>query len=242
MTFLGMLQGHFSAGQGLELLLRILVATVCGWLVGIERSRRFKDAGIRTHALVAGAAAAMMVISKYGFLEMLELQAGAEGARTADPSRMAAQVISGVGFLGAGAIYRDRRFATRGLTTAAGIWAVAGVGMAVGSGMYAVGLFTTAVIFALQALTHRFPYGSEKSWLAQLELTLLDRDGAFAAMQEEWKATGVRVTESDISRGTDGLVRCLLTIRVSDRAQTERLLNRLTGNPLVQSIRLHEDD
>ena len=114
--------------------LRMIIAGCCGFVIGLERKNRSKEAGVRTHAVVACASALMMVISKYGFSDTA---ANIAGMRGADGARIAAQVVSGIGFLGAGMIFVHKNTIT-GLTTAAGVWATAGVGLAIGAGMYVV--------------------------------------------------------------------------------------------------------
>lgn len=128
----------------LDLTLRLIVATLCGFGIGFERKTRSKEAGIRTHAIVALAAALMMLISKYGFPE----------SDVRDSARIAAQVVSGIGFLGAGIIFY-RRDMLHGLTTAAGIWATAGIGLAIGAGMVATGIISTVILLVLQIFLHR---------------------------------------------------------------------------------------
>ena len=115
-----------------ELVVRLVVAGLLGGLIGAEREYRAKVAGTRTHLLVAIGAALMMIVSRYGF--------GGQG----DPSRVAAQIVSGIGFIGAGAIMVQRH-AVHGLTTAAGIWVAAGIGMAAAAGMYAIAVSATAL-------------------------------------------------------------------------------------------------
>ncbi len=128
---------------------RIVVAGICGIFIGLERRNRSKEAGVRTHFVVACASALMMVISKYGFGDIVSV-----GGRGADGARLAAQVVSGIGFLGAGMIFVHKNTVT-GLTTAAGIWATSGVGLAVGAGMYAIGIVTSALIVIAQILLHK---------------------------------------------------------------------------------------
>lgn len=125
-------------------IVRLLVAILCGSLIGFERKARSKEAGIRTHAIVCLAASLMMIISKYAFLDLTEAP---------DASRIAAQIVSGIGFLGAGIIVY-RRDVMHGLTTAAGIWATAGIGMAIGSGFYVVGISATLFLLVLQVVFH----------------------------------------------------------------------------------------
>lgn len=132
--------------------LRLLLACVCGGMIGYERTNRGKGAGIRTHSIVALASALMMIISKYGFADTI---IGENGIRGADGARIAAQVVSGVGFLGAGMIYFNRSHSVKGLTTAAGIWATSGVGLALGAGMYAIGIIASVMVVMLQIFLHR---------------------------------------------------------------------------------------
>ena len=108
---------------------RLILASCCGLCIGIERTNRLKDAGIRTHLIVCMGAALMMLVSKYGFFDVSPLTEFFK----ADVSRVASSVVSGVGFLGAGIIFERNRSVT-GLTTAAGIWTTAGIGMAMGAG------------------------------------------------------------------------------------------------------------
>ena len=118
--------------ETVEMVLRLALAGVLGGLIGAEREYRGKVAGTRTHLLVALGAALMLLVSKFGF--------GGVG----DPGRVAAQIVSGIGFIGAGAIMVDRH-SVHGLTTAAGIWVSAGIGMATAAGMYVVAVATTVL-------------------------------------------------------------------------------------------------
>ena len=127
-----------------ELTLRLLVSAICGYIIGFERNTHKKEAGIRTHIIVAIASCLMMEISKYGFSDIGDF----------DGARLAAQVVSGIGFLGAGMIFVQKN-SVKGLTTAAGIWATSGIGMAVGGGMYVIGIVTTLLIMFLQILFHK---------------------------------------------------------------------------------------
>lgn len=123
-----------------EMILRLLLAGVLGALIGFERRSHFKEAGLRTHFVVSLGSALIMLVSKYGFNDL-------EGVTSVglDPSRVAAQVVSGIGFLGAGTIIVEHQY-VRGLTTAAGLWATAGIGLAIGAGMYIPGASATLLI------------------------------------------------------------------------------------------------
>lgn len=124
-------------------LIGIALSLLLGFAIGLERKFRAKEAGIRTHTIVCVGAALVMVVSKYAF----------DDVQAYDAARIAAQVVSGVGFLGAGIIvYRHNEI--HGLTTAAGVWATAGVGLAAGGGMYIVATASTLLIIAVQCLLH----------------------------------------------------------------------------------------
>lgn len=135
----------------LDFALRLFVAGAMGVLIGLEREYRAKEAGYRTHFLVALGSALMMIVSQYGFTEVLKTD-----LIRVDPSRIAAQVVSGIGFIGAGTIILQKQI-VRGLTTAAGIWATSGIGLAVGAGMYAIGIAATLlVLLGLETLSYFF--------------------------------------------------------------------------------------
>lgn len=136
-----------------ELVLRLVVAAVLGAAIGVEREWRAKEAGLRTHQLVALGSCLFMVVSQYGF-DLSSIAAmqktGFGGSVGVDVSRVAAQIVSGVGFLGAGVIVLHKQFVV-GLTTAAAIWTTAAIGVAVGGGLYAVAAAATAlVLFGLE--------------------------------------------------------------------------------------------
>jgi putative Mg2+ transporter-C (MgtC) family protein len=133
----------------LHIVLRICLATMLGAIVGIERERSERAAGLRTHAMVALGAAAFMLASAFGFKDVLGTP-----AVVLDPSRIAAQVVTGIGFLGAGTIIFQHQM-IRGLTTAASIWVVASIGMAVGSGMYVLSLSGTGLTLVVLATLER---------------------------------------------------------------------------------------
>lgn len=135
--------------------LRLLVAAGLGAVIGFERERLDRGAGLRTHALVCVASALLTVISAYGFEDVLR----ANRTVAIDPTRIAAQIVTGIGFLGAGLIVL-RKNTVYGLTTAASVWAVAAIGMAVGAGMYLPAVITTAlmlvILLGLKPLEQRF--------------------------------------------------------------------------------------
>jgi putative Mg2+ transporter-C (MgtC) family protein len=142
-------------GQGWLQIVELTLAFVLCALIGIEREVRQKSAGLRTHTLVGVSAALIMLISKYGFMDILSY-----GRVVLDPSRVAAQVVSGIGFIGGGVIFM-RRDVVRGLTTAASIWFTAALGMACGAGLFVLSIATTVgyflIMLALPVLAQRLP-------------------------------------------------------------------------------------
>ena len=155
-----------------ELLLRVGLACILGWLIGNERKNRNKSAGTRTHAIVAFGSALAMVVSKYGFQDMPDY----------DAARVAAQVVSGVGFLGAGIIF-VRNNLVNGLTIAAGLWATASVGLAMGSGLYVVGIAAAVLLILMQTITHRVAYLAKVASSGVIRLTLVQEADAVKNMR-----------------------------------------------------------
>ena len=128
----------------------------------LDREYRAKEAGYRTHFLVSLGSALIMIVSQYGFMEIIKI----EGIDL-DPSRVAAQVVSGIGFIGAGTIIFQKQI-VRGLTTAAGIWATSGIGLAVGAGMYWLGISATILtLIGLEALSYLFKSIGMKSSMVE---------------------------------------------------------------------------
>jgi len=145
-----------------EFILRIFVAAILGGLIGLEREYRSKEAGFRTHFLVALGSALFMLVSAYGFggVEMSE-------AHRWDVSRIASQVVSGIGFIGAGTIiFRKSENMVSGLTTAAGVWVVAAIGLACGGGMYRLAIASTVLVLtgleAFNYFLHKFDQHTHK--------------------------------------------------------------------------------
>lgn len=138
------LSRNFDAILEVRHLIAIILACLCGWAIGHERKSRNKQAGIKTHVIVALTSTLMMLISKEAFLDTSKF----------DTARVAAQVVSGISFIGGGIIYmRDMRVS--GVTTAAGLWATSGIGMAIGGGFWFFGSVCCAVVVIVQLLTHR---------------------------------------------------------------------------------------
>lgn len=177
--------------RDLELLLRIFVAMILGMLIGNERKNRLKSAGMRTHALVALGSALMMVVSKYGFTDTVQ----------GDGARLAAQVVSGVGFLGAGMIF-VRHNLVSGLTTAAGVWTTAGIGLTIGAGMYLIGIFSALLMVVMQNLSHKIPYFSNVAASGVIRITIQNKVGAVEEierllMKKKINIQGVQIQKTE---------------------------------------------
>ena len=175
--------------QELEYLLRIFLAMILGMLIGNERKNRMKSAGMRTHALVALGSALMMVVSKYGFSDT------AQG----DGARLAAQVVSGVGFLGAGMIF-VRNNLVSGLTTAAGVWTTAGIGLTIGSGMYFVGISSALLLVAMQSISHRIPIFSSAASGGRIRMTVAGKEGAVGEIRQFLLDQGIDIHGIQINK------------------------------------------
>ncbi|MFC6081176.1 MgtC/SapB family protein [Sphaerisporangium aureirubrum] len=167
-------------------------------VIGLEREVRQKAAGLRTHTVVGFAAALIMIVSKFGFGDVLGQHV------TLDPSRVAAQIVSGIGFLGAGLIF-VRRDAVRGLTTAAAVWLTAAVGMAAGAGLWMPAVVVTfgylVAMLLLTPLADHLP--RSKYAPSRLRMTYLDRRGALRRVLEECTRRGFTVSELSIEHPPD---------------------------------------
>jgi putative Mg2+ transporter-C (MgtC) family protein len=184
-----------------ESLLRLALAAALGGLIGIERELREREAGLRTHLLVALGSALFTIVSAYGFHAFLT---SGQSVIRADPTRIAAQIVTGIGFLGAGAIIRQG-LSVRGLTTAATLWVVAAIGLAAGAGYYSAAVITTAlVLFSLYPLRiaayrvlHRFR--PEEARL----LVELHAGASPGAVIDQVERSGARIETMEVSQEGD---------------------------------------
>lgn len=204
----------------LKILLDLLLSVLLGFLIGFERKLRSKEAGIRTHTIVSFGAALMMVVSKYAF--------GSE----ADSARVAAQIVSGIGFLGAGMIvYRQHE--VKGLTTAAGVWATAGIGMACGGRLYVVALGATAILIAAQCLFH-LPYRvfrSKKTYSVKIEFLQTDEENL--KIKELF---GTDRFNHLVLKRQDGKLICSAKLNTETEYSSARLNAIIAENPFIISV------
>ena len=220
-------EAALTAFDNLEFFIRIVLAAALGALVGLERSKRQKEAGVRTHCIIACTSALFMILSKYAFVDLV----GVDGLRGADPARIAAQVVSGIGFIGAGTIIIHRQL-VRGLTTAASLWATAGIGLAAGAHMYIVaGAATALTLFGLEVLTLVFGgLGRRRTMIVFSASKKEFIDAMFERLES--KDYSVISYEVETQRTSDGVVhRATIVIRAKGQASEEGYIDLLRANP-----------
>ncbi len=207
---------------------RLLLACVCGGMIGYERTNRGKGAGIRTHIIVALASALMMLVSKYGFGDM------ASGG--GDGSRIAAQVVSGVGFLGAGMIYFNGRHSVKGLTTAAGIWATSGVGLALGAGLYLMGILTAVMIVAMQRLLHKNFKMLQLPNEEILKVVITDEKESLEYLHNVLDRYEIVITKFSFTRADDYTVEVEMHINVPPTTDYNRLIETFQESKCFKAV------
>lgn len=216
----------FLMKHEVNLIFRMFVACVCGVLIGYERKNRAKEAGIRTHCIVACTSAMMMIISKYGFFDLIR---GAQfpGADVKlDPSRMAAGIITGIGFLGSGMIYIQRG-AMKGLTTAAGVWATLGIGMAFGAGMYVIGIAATGLVLLTQFLFHS--NGSKLTVIHKsktLKIYGVSEEHFQKRVEEELKEMNISVSDVSITKNFENEFDYSFYLDIPNNINEEELMRK----------------
>lgn len=201
-----------------RILLDILLAVVLGFAIGIERRLRSKEAGIRTHTIVCVGSALMMTVSKYAFGD------------AADSARVAAQIVSGVGFLGAGMIVYKRN-EVHGLTTAAGVWATAGVGMACGARLYYIASGATIILIGAQFLFHASIFRNKRTYSVNIEFIQTERENKIIK--------GIFGTDRFnhlIIKRNDGRVIYSATLNTDKEFSSTKLNEIMAENPFILSI------
>lgn len=220
--------------DNLEFFVRIIVAGILGGIIGLERTKRQKDAGIRTHCIIAVASAVFMILSKYAFLDMVAVSS-VVGSKGVDPSRIASQVVTGISFLGAGVIFKNEKLSVKGLTTAAGVWGTAAIGMAVGSGLYWVGMLTTIALALIQWFFHRFSFGNN-FYVDQKLFIKMEED--FSLINEIKNMISSNDGEVICSATTrqDGYVMLDLTIRIEQRISFDQSIAFMQSHEKVKQF------
>jgi putative Mg2+ transporter-C (MgtC) family protein len=217
----------------LTYLFRIFLAACCGACIGFEREKRYKTAGIRTHILVALSSCMMMIVSKYGFYDVV----GTPGM-SLDVSRIAAGVVTAIGFLGAGVIF-VRKESITGVTTAAGLWATVGVGIAMGAGMYVLALFTTILMLLLQKLLHRPLKLFNTQLFGTIVVTLPREECNEQILEDTFTSRNVMIKNMKADRGTDGNVTLTLGVVFPSGFDKKAVLAQFLEIPFITSIEFY---
>ena len=231
-------------GQGWRQAGELGVALLLSGAIGLEREIRQKDAGLRTHILVGVGAALFMLVSKYGFTDVLE-----KGLIVVDPSRMAAQVVSGIGFLGAGLIF-VRRDSVRGLTTAASIWVTAAVGSAAGAGLLILATLSTGIYFIVTLLLPiaRRHLPQAAAGTSTLRVRYPDGHGILRRVLNETTQRGFIIDDlatepvtdpagvSAARQADDGPAMVVVTMHVHGKRPVSELVSALTELDLVDVV------
>jgi len=217
-----------------DMIIRLCLGFLAGAIIGFERSSRRQVAGLRTHILIATGSTMLMLLSIY-------LPQNLSPNGTGDPGRIAAQVVSGIGFLGAGAIMRLGNN-VRGLTTAASIWFVAAVGLLIGSGMFlvagiaiALGLITLMLLHTLERKV--FPSGQFKL----LEITYKDNKASTKEAIDIVKNSGIQIQSTNINHGAkDKGIKVRLLVRIPDTTDIAYLTRTIKSSGPVSKVQVTE--
>ena len=236
MTLAGVYFEQFTLLQYAEFCLRLIFAFLVGGMVGLERSQHFKEAGVRTHVIVCCTAALIMLISKYGFADMGSSAAMESfGTKGADSARVAAQAVSGISFLCAGVIIKVGGN-IRGLTTAAGIWMTASIGLAIGAGMYIVSAFMAILLFLMQYVFRRVPLGSESYDGYHLKFVVKTGENFQATLKEKLNGWKVTVVDSTITWKRNDVVEFDYVILCPEEIRYSEIRNFVKENDGVVSF------
>lgn len=210
----------------MEWLFRIILACILGVVIGFERKNRNKLIGVRTHAVVAFTAALMMIVSKYGFSDVASY----------DAARIAAQIVSGVGFLGAGIIFVKDKNSVSGLTTAAGLWATAGVGMCTGSGLWLLAICSVILLLFLQEVLHRIKFLAQESCRTSIKLTM-ENHTDIQEIENIIEGEHVEITHSTLIRSNKKYTTIEWELIFAPKYDEISLLMRLSAYPGVVMVR-----
>lgn len=216
-------------------IIRVVLACICGAIIGFERQQRVKVAGLRTHILISMAAALMMIISKYGFNDIVAVENGL----TCDVSRVAAGIITGVGVLSGGIIFIGKRGNVSGMTTAAGIWATIGIGMSMGAGMYVVGGVGVILVELIQFILHHNLAVYKHAVLATAVFKLDDEKKDYHFLLDQLSLKGISSDQYKWEKKSksESILKCeLLLNSCQDKEEAFGILQEL---PLIQSFDIY---
>lgn len=223
------LSGYHGMPFWLDIILRILASLVAGAIVGYERKKRAKEAGIRTHCMVAMGAAIFAIVSKYGFFDVVSFE-----SVTSDAGRIAANIVTGVCFLGAGMIFIKNK-SISGLTTAAGIWAVSAIGLAFGVGLYSLGGLGTILIFLIHYVLHK-PLIAIEGASAREITCIVENWDAIAKLDDVIKAIDRNSYFSCVEKKPDETVLVKFVVRVEHNEIVDDIYKFMSSHPYIKSM------
>jgi putative Mg2+ transporter-C (MgtC) family protein len=213
MTLSNYFHSQFNLLQNLDFCARVILSAIAGAIIGLERSHRFKEAGVRTHVIVCCTTAVLMIVSKYGFVDLTNPDGGyLNGTRGVDAARIAAQAVSGISFLCAGVIFKTGNN-VRGLTTAAGLWFTAGMGLAFGAGMYIIGFFALFLLLGMQFVAQHMFKSLDTYSGTNLHFKVKDVRNFHNDLMDQLKVWNATLIENDMAFNEDGTTEYDLVVR-----------------------------
>ena len=214
----------------LSVAVRMLLAVACGGIIGIEREYKRRPAGFRTHSLICLGAAMTTLTSQYLYLNMHYYT---------DMARLGAQVVAGIGFIGAGTIIVTRRQRVKGLTTAAGLWAAAIIGLALGGGFYEGGIFATILILLAELLFSKLEYRMlENAPEINLYMEYTDKR-CLENVLKLYRELNLKILNMEITRSTGSEKHnacAIFSLRLNKRCKVEQLVAKVSGTEGVVSV------
>ncbi|NSW76928.1 MAG: MgtC/SapB family protein [Candidatus Atribacteria bacterium] len=214
------------AGENIHFVVRLLAAFLAGGLIGWQRELAEKPAGLRTHILVCVGSALITLISIFAF-----------GKMGSDPARITAQIVSGIGFLGAGTIFRYGPSVT-GLTTAASLWAVSGIGIALGSGLYFAGFVSTGLIFVTLWLLEYLEKRFVKKGALVLRLSILNQPGVLGQIGTRLGELGVNIEKIKLREEKGERMDCTLQVALPPSQTMMQLISVLREIETVEEVEI----
>lgn len=237
------MDGIFDFIKGLELrqlneasiVLRFVLAVLCGGIIGLEREHKHRPAGFRTHILICLGAASTSLTGQY----LLSLQELGLGPFISDPLRLSAQVIAGMGFIGAGTIIVTKRRQVKGLTTAAGLWTAAIVGIAIGVGFYEAGLYTTFLVLLTEMLLSKidwFILSNTKNMNVYVEYNVPEN---LSAIMNELKRLEIQVVDVEITKtkpDAERRISAILSLQLTKKMPQNSVMTALSEIEGIRSV------
>ena len=219
--------GAFILPPAVDYCLRLLLATLCGAAIGLERSFRRKEAGLRTHAILSLASALFMILSKYAFYD---------SPTGADPTMIACQIVMGINFLGAGIVFNSNRTVTTGLSTTAGIWATTAIGMACGAGLRTLAVLCTLLTLGLQLLMNHFNWGGSSMLPQEVRITVVNTPEVWEILRQARQKYHVEILSMKYKRRHDNTVTLILQAHLPKPIPMQTALHFIDRHKDVREI------